>query len=142
MKVALDIVIATGLQGVSYILFLCLPNTYVPHTKRSSRPVLQGSPTEEAAACVQSPSPIPNRAERSPFSFCLALSESATCHHWRRPLTTTTGLLYSLPSSSSFSCFLDLLLIFNRLLQAFGSAQKPLVTPTSIFLFLHCNPNA
>lgn len=123
----------------SFLHIICLPNTYVPHTKRSSRPVLQGSPTEEAAACVQSPSPI---VQNSP-PFCLALSESATCHHWRRPLTTTTGLLYSLPSSSSsFSCFGGLLLIFNRLLQALGSAQKPLVTPTSILLFLHCNPNA
>lgn len=124
--------------------FLHIISLFAQHLCTTHQKILKASPSgfsDWGGSCVCS-IPIPNRAERSPFSFCLALSESATCHHWRRPLTTTTGLLYSLPSSSSFSCFLDLLLIFNRLLQAFGSAQKPLVTPTSIFLFLHCNPNA
>lgn len=77
-KVVLDIVIATGLQGVSYILFLCLPNTYVPHTKRSSRPVLQGSLTEEAAACVQSPSPIVQNSPPFPFALLSVNQPPAT----------------------------------------------------------------
>lgn len=125
--------------------FLHIISLFAEHLRTTHQKILKACPSgfsDWGGSCLCS-IPVPNHAERSPFSFCLAHSESATCHHWRRPLTTTTGLLYSLPSSSSsFSCFVDLLLIFNRLLQAFGSAQKPLVTPTSILRFPHFNPNA
>lgn len=136
----------TRIQGLFYILFLRLPNIYILyHPKDAQGLCLDGSPTGEQAATYtwsSAPSfPSPNLQTVPLFLLpdyqlisCPPPLEETFSHHWSPLLSIHIfpQLFFFITSQIPAN--------FNRHLQAFRSAQRSLVAPTSILLFFFFFP--
>lgn len=88
------------MQGLSYILFLCLPNIYVLHHPKGAQGLcLKSSPTEEQAALSRllsaSSFPSPNLQNSPPFPCCLTVHEISCLPPLEETLSHHRSLLRS-----------------------------------------------
>lgn len=128
-----------GMQGIPYTPFLSVERSShlkILSVERPShlkilKPVSWGFSNYGAGSCRCSALnpflPPLKHATPSLFTFCLIISESATCHHREDPRPPWLAFYTPhphLPPALLLHCFVDLLPIFNRHLQAYGSAER------------------